>query len=162
MTFTGGAYTDAQINAPGAWGPTQQQEPTPNVKKPSNANHIPYTQAIAVQERSASRCFVSNMNVKADGTAIKIVDKLRGRKWIMLKVTTASTTGVYIQSEAADIVGPTGTGTEANPEGWHMAASDPPIMWVTEDSFYAVTDTIGSSAEINIAVGVANTSEYEY
>lgn len=150
-----GFFETIHGQAPGAWDSTEQTTPPPMDTGQKNANHLPYKHALSVQERSAAKLIISNQDVRADGDAVKLVDRVKGRKWILIKVPTSASVGIWLMQRSEDIIGPTGTGANPLPPGYPLAPTDPPLFLPTEAGIWAATQQIGSGTTVAIIEGLA-------
>jgi hypothetical protein len=82
-----GYYENLEISAPQAWDHTEAGQPqAKNGNTQRNALLTPLKKALAVAYRSAPRIVCGMTQLPTDGTSIKIVDRLRGRKFVILDV----------------------------------------------------------------------------
>lgn len=82
-----GYYENLEIQAPGAWdqtNPSAPQKKSGNTAQ--NALHAPLKSALAVAYRSVPRIVFGATDLPSDGTSIKIVDRLKGRKFVIIDV----------------------------------------------------------------------------
>jgi hypothetical protein len=154
-----GFYEQAELNAPGAWDATEQGAAQLSSTGLKNANHLPYKQAIAVQERASSHLIIANGNTTSDGNSIKILDRAKGRKFVIIRCPSNQSVGIYIQQRDESNV--TGIGGDIpDPEGWYMAPTDPPLYLETEAELWVCTATNGTASAWQLIIGIA-TEEYK-
>lgn len=90
-----GYYENLEIQAPGAWDHTNSGTPQKQGSNSAqNALHAPLKSAMAVAYRSAPRIIFGATDLPLDGTSIKIVDRLRGRKFVIVDVPQFLATSV--------------------------------------------------------------------
>ena len=147
-----GYYEGLAQAEPHAFHHTEQQEPPQRggITR-ENPNRMPYKTAMGVQERSPARLIISTCGVDASGNSIKVVDRVRGRKFVILKVPSSATTGVLISHHSDEI---------STIDSWDLAPGDPPLYIPTEASIWACTDTNGQTSKLQIIVGISEDTEY--
>jgi hypothetical protein len=147
-----GYYESIAQAEPHAFQHTEQDEPPQSGKvSRENPNRLPYKMSMGVQERSPARLIISTCGVDGSQNAIKVVDKVRGRKFVILKVPSTATTGVLISHHSDEI---------STIDSWDMQPGDPPLYIPTEASIWAASDTSGQTSKLQIIVGIAEETEY--
>ena len=82
-----GYYEQLEVNAPQAFDHTQPGNPQKQgSNNAQNALLVPLKSAMAVAYRSAPRIVFGATDLPSDGTSIKIVDRLKGRKFVIIDV----------------------------------------------------------------------------
>lgn len=148
MDIGGGHHDSQSMQAPAAFDHLDQppRETLPS-GSPDALKKSP-DKATPVVERVSNRLIISNVGIPASGDAVKLVDKQKGRQFVILQVPTGAAAPVLIHHSAQ--------GIEQAPSaqnGWVLTAGANPLIIPTEATIWAATGTNGTATNVQIIVG---------